>query len=69
MESSAAASYSISVRSIEVGPLSLRVFQLPNAMYCLCLVDVMGIESSDGAVRKAIGSKIFRSLSCRDPFA
>ena len=61
MESSVAASYSISMTKVELGPLSLRVFRLPNDMYCLCLVDVLAIESSDSAIRSTIGSKIFKS--------
>lgn len=61
MESSVAASYRISMAKVELGPLSLRVFRLPNDMYCLCLVDVLAIESSDSAIRNTVGSKVFRS--------
>lgn len=61
MESSVAASYNISMTNVEVGPLSLRVFRLPHDVYCLCLVDVLAIESSDSAIRSTIGSKIFKS--------
>ena len=61
MASSIAASYSIGMTEIELGPLSLRIFRLPNELYCLCLVDVLGIESSDSAIRSTIGSRIFRS--------
>lgn len=55
------ASYSISLASVELGPLSLRVFRLPNNTYCLCLADVIAIESSDSAIRSVVGSKIFKS--------
>lgn len=61
METNIAASYSISMKNIELGPLSLRVFRLPNATYCLCLVDVIGVESRDRAINKAISSQISRS--------
>ena len=54
-------SYSTSLRNIELGPISLRVFRLPNDMYCLCLADVVGIENSDGEIRDIVNSKIFRS--------
>ena len=61
METSFAASYSIEMKRIELGPLSLRVFKLPQNIYCLCLVDVLGIESSDSSIRNTINSKIFKS--------
>ncbi len=57
----ATAHYRIVFKNIELGPLSLRVFQLPNATYCLCLADVIGIETSDSEMRSAMGSKVFRS--------
>lgn len=55
------ASYSIQMEEVELGPLSLRVFRLPNGTYCLCFVDVIAIESSDSAIRSVVSSKIFRS--------
>ncbi|MEO1093823.1 MAG: hypothetical protein AAFX01_02845 [Cyanobacteria bacterium J06638_28] len=58
---SATVSYSISLKNVELGPLSLRVFQLPNDTYCLCFADVIGIESSDSEIRDIVSSKIFRS--------
>lgn len=57
----AIASYNITVRTVELGPLSLRVFQLPNGMYCLCLADVIAVESSSSAIHNAVSSKIFKS--------
>lgn len=61
MELNVTASYSISLRTIELGPLSLQVFRLPNDMYCLCLADVIAVEKSDSAIRNVISSKIFKS--------
>lgn len=60
-EVNATASYTISMRTVEVGPLSLRVFRLPNNTYCLCLADVIAVEVSDSAIRNVVSSKIFRS--------
>ena len=57
----ATAAYSISMKAVDVGPLSLRIFRLPNAMYCLCLADVLGIESGSGDIQNAVHSKIAKS--------
>lgn len=54
-------SYSINLKTIELGPIALRVFRLPNDTYCLCFADVIGIENSDSEIRDVVSSKIFKS--------
>lgn len=57
----ASVSYKISLRELEIGPLTLRIFQLPNGTYCLCFADVIGVENSDSEIRDIISAKIFKS--------
>ncbi|MEM6836553.1 MAG: hypothetical protein AAF609_06825 [Cyanobacteria bacterium P01_C01_bin.120] len=61
MNANVTASYQIGLKEIEIGAITLRVFRLPNATYCLCVADVLAIENTDGAIRSALSSKIFRS--------
>lgn len=46
---------------MELGPLTLRIFQLPNGTYCLCLADVLAVETSNSAIQNAVSSKVFKS--------